>query len=212
MRILRLSAFFVFAIIECISAQGSQTTSNQQPSATQVPDKSPPQPQPAASPNQNSQTKKDQQLVTPAAKPFKFRFLPSKPAPDEKKLPTGFLDRGFRASVVPGAPDLKKSNPRQSSARPRLEILGEEGSQFLAGNPQGRSDRGIYAASGIPGARGICGSILSYNFSQAAAGEMPNLESVTTCTPSETVVPRRAHGRHSQPRGPQLIETLFRAQ
>jgi hypothetical protein len=53
---------------------------------------------------------------------------------------------------------------------------------------------------------GPCGSIVSYNFSQ---GEAPRLESVTTCTPSNTVVPRRARGKDTKPERPQLQKTGF---
>lgn len=49
-------------------------------------------------------------------------------------------------------------------------------------------------------------SIVSYNFSQ---GEAPKLESVTTCTPSTTVVTRRARGVEKKPQGPQLQKTAF---
>jgi len=57
-----------------------------------------------------------------------------------------------------------------------------------------------------PAGEAMCGSIVSYNFSQ---GEAPKLESVTTCTPSTTVVPRRARGEGMKPQGPQLQKTAF---
>jgi len=65
-------------------------------------------------------------------------------------------------------------------------------------------DRGIRLAPAAGEA--MCGSIVSYNFSQ---GEAPTLESVTTCTPATTVVTRRARGKDTKPQGPQLQKTVF---
>jgi hypothetical protein len=57
---------------------------------------------------------------------------------------------------------------------------------------RGDFDRGIYLGA----AGNICGSIVSYNFSQ---GENPELESITTCTPANRVTSKRARGRQPQP-------------
>jgi hypothetical protein len=210
MRLLRFSAFFVFAIVQCAFAQNTQPRPTQQPLAPHAPDKAEAQRQPATSPNQNSQTSKDQQPVTPpAAKPFKFKFLPSKPVPNDKKLPTGFLDRGFRASVV--SPEVQSLDDVAISLR-RHFVPVLEPQQLLGGNPKGQFDRGIYADDAIPGTGTICGSIVSYNFSQSARGEMPKLESVTTCTPAEKLAPRRARDPRSKPGAPQLMQSVFQLQ
>lgn len=59
-------------------------------------------------------------------------------------------------------------------------------------------DRGIYL-----GAAGkMCGCIVSYNFS---AGEDPQLESITTCTPANRVTSKRAQGRQSQPQSGRVL-------
>ena len=75
---------------------------------------------------------------------------------------------------------------------------------YLMQKPDTAFDEGIYA-----GARGnMCGAIVSYNFSQ---GMNPQLESVTTCTPSNAVVQQRARGRKpAQSNTPQLLQTDFR--
>jgi hypothetical protein len=65
-------------------------------------------------------------------------------------------------------------------------------------------DHGIYAES----TAGMCGAIVSYNFSP---GDNPRLESVTTCTPSDAVVPQRA--RQQTPLkspAPQVLHTDLR--
>jgi len=88
------------------------------------------------------------------------------------------------------------SSPQQgTSDQPQQKIRQHSSTDF---------DRGIRLkpASG----EATCGSIVSYNFSQ---GEAPKLESVTTCTPSTTVVPRRARGKDRQPQAPQLQKTGF---
>ena len=45
----------------------------------------------------------------------------------------------------------------------------------------------------------MCGSIVSYNFSP---GDNPQLESVTTCTPADAIVTRRAQGKEKKPPAP----------
>lgn len=59
-----------------------------------------------------------------------------------------------------------------------------------------RIDPGIRLRTG---AGNVCGSIVSYNFSP---GENPQLESVTTCTPADTVTTRRAWGKDKKPPAP----------
>jgi hypothetical protein len=64
-------------------------------------------------------------------------------------------------------------------------------------------DRGIFLDN--QSNSNACGTIVSYNFSP---GTNPRLESVTTCTPQQTVVTRRAHGEQQEkPLLPQLVQT-----
>jgi hypothetical protein len=65
--------------------------------------------------------------------------------------------------------------------------------------PQGDFDRGIYAMHLAPTGEEMCGSIMSYNFSE---GEHPQLESVTTCTSASTVKSLRARGKDKKPVAP----------
>jgi hypothetical protein len=213
MRILRFSAFFVVALLQYAFAQSTPPPPTQQPTAVQAPDKNQPQPPPPPS-NQPIANSKDQQPVLETPKHFKFEMVPAKPA--DKKLPTGTLDRGFRAFMVPGAPELQGSTEAANLLEPRfqrrMDQLSNQAEILLAGHPQGNLDRGIYARDGISGTGRFCGAIVSYNFSSAAPGEMPILKSVTTCTPSNAFVPRRARGRKARPGPPQLIETVLSAQ
>jgi hypothetical protein len=212
MRILRLSAFFVFAIVLCVSAQKTQPSPGQQPATAQSPDKNQPQPPPASS-TQNLQNAKDQQRPAETPKPFRFDFVPSKPAPADQKFPTGVLDRGFWVFVVPATPELKSSTLKADASQPASQKVrgrsGNKAEDVLVGDERGDFDRGIYLGRALGASGAVCGSIMSYNFSQAAPDEMPTLESVTTCTPSNKVVPRRARGRDSEPSTPLLMRTVL---
>lgn len=66
--------------------------------------------------------------------------------------------------------------------------------------PDGPLDPGIFLPR-LAGLNGACGSIVSYNFSQ---GEDPQLESVTTCTPSSAMATLRAKDKEDKPPAPQL--------
>jgi len=68
-------------------------------------------------------------------------------------------------------------------------------------SPGGSFDSGIYLQR--MAGTGMCGSIVSYNFSK---GENPILETVTTCTPSDVTTIRRAHGHDQKPTVPQFRE------
>lgn len=67
---------------------------------------------------------------------------------------------------------------------------------------QNQFDRGIFLRHGTGN---TCGSIVSYNFSP---GNNPQVESVTTCTPSDAVVTRNALGKDKKAPAPlfQLID------
>jgi hypothetical protein len=53
---------------------------------------------------------------------------------------------------------------------------------------------------------GACGSIVSYNFSQ---GENPQLESITTCTPSNALATLKANDKENKRLAPQLRKTDY---
>jgi hypothetical protein len=211
MRTLRFSAFLAVAIVPCASAQSTQPSPSQQPAAVQAPDKNQAQPQPAPSSNPAVPNNKDLQPVPQSPKEFKFKFSLPKREPADKKLPTGIIDRGFRASTVPGSGQQETQREGKFSlpfSQP-LDVTPFKVSNPLGGDPQGRLDRGIYASDGIGGTERFCGSIVSYNFSRGHRDELPVLESVTTCTPSNKVVPRRAQGENSRPAGPHLMQTVL---
>ena len=199
MRTLCFAAFLAVVLVQYAVSQATQPALTQQPAAVQAPEKGQPQPEPSTSSQQNSQMTKDHRPASRVPNQFKFNIVPKTP-PADKKLPTGTLDRGFRAF----APGLLP--PFQS--RRAIPIKDPDG--LLAGDQQRKFDQGIYAQSqSTPGTGSFCSSIVSYNFSRPAPGEMPKLESVTTCTPSTAVVPRRAQGHEAQPVRPQLQRTGF---
>ena len=82
--------------------------------------------------------------------------------------------------------------------------------RLLAGNGPRRDrgpgsfDDGIYLRQ-VDGAN-VCGAIVSYNFS---SGENPQLESVTTCTPTNAVRSMRARGKNKMPKRPQVVRVVF---
>jgi hypothetical protein len=67
-------------------------------------------------------------------------------------------------------------------------------------------DQGIFVKAAGPGSG--CGSIVSYNFS---TGENPQLQSVTTCTPSDAVTTQRTRSQdqNPKPQAPQLLKTDY---
>jgi hypothetical protein len=106
------------------------------------------------------------------------------------------------ASKLP--PDVFQ-NGLQEAAREHLKQLLAEQHEHEA--QRNNVDPGIYARQ-IDGAN-VCGAIVSYNFS---AGANPQLESVTTCTPSNAVTTQRARVRNPRPAGPQILKTTFQQQ
>jgi hypothetical protein len=74
--------------------------------------------------------------------------------------------------------------------------------------PQGSFDRGIYARNLAGAGDEMCGSIVSYNFSE---GENPRLESVTTCTSSSTIKALRTRGKNRKPVIPQFRTTALQS-
>jgi hypothetical protein len=137
---------------------------------------------PAASTAQNENSNS-----SPTLEYFKLRMIPQKPQRDEERVPIGSLDRGFFGTVQPGIIERKVVDPGQVAEDFRKEL-----------------DRGIRVH---PAGAGMCGSIVSYNFSPTAPGEVPHLESVTTCTPADKIVQRHAKNSGKKPNPPLFLKT-----
>ncbi len=124
---------------------------------------------------------------------------PDASVPSQQRPDDGAWRRPF---VVPIEP--KKSQtptllfPIQGSPKFRLRAYGNR-------SPNPNLDRGIFMPH--PSAGNGCGSIVSYNFSP---GDNPQLESITTCTPSDAVATRRAEGEGKKPSTPQIQKTVLR--
>jgi hypothetical protein len=119
-------------------------------------------------------------------------------------------DQGSAAAQTAPAPGATEPHTIFPAKPPRFQfpagkpsqnfrILGQLRRQLKPTPPQGDFDRGIYAMQLAPAGEEICGSIMSYNFSE---GEHPQLESVTTCTSASTVKSLRAHGKDKKPVAP----------
>jgi len=92
----------------------------------------------------------------------------------------------------------------QNPAQPKHPVTQAQprAAQASAQNPA--PDGGIYLQH-VDGAN-MCASIMSYNFSP---GDNPQLESVTTCTPTDTQATKRARVPRPAPSGPQLLQTVL---
>jgi hypothetical protein len=168
------------------SAQGQQSQPQTPPAAESVPASSPATaPQPGSEQGQS---------------PGRIKVVPAKP---QQKAPQNPDDRLLIKDAFKVSPEVL-----QRALRERVEGMRRQ--QLVAGNPPepndpaGSLDRGIYARQ-VDGAN-VCGAIVSYNFS---VGADPQLESVTTCTPSNAVVSKRAGVPRGKPAGPQLLQTVY---
>jgi hypothetical protein len=117
-------------------------------------------------------------------------------------------DQGSAASqTAPGATEpytIFPATPPRFQFRARkpshdFQVLGQLRRRLKPTPPQGDFDRGIYAMQLATGGLEVCGSIMSYNFSE---GEHPQLESVTTCTSASTIKSLRARGKDKKPVAP----------
>jgi len=100
-------------------------------------------------------------------------------------------------TILPGNPPRFQFPARKPSRD--FQILGQSRRPLKPTPPQGEFDRGIYAMRLAPAGEEMCGSIMSYNFSE---GEHPQLESVTTCTSASTIKSLRARGKDKKPVAP----------
>lgn len=99
-------------------------------------------------------------------------------------------------TAQPQLPHLQYHPSWSQTSQPDIPRFHYQSRHALPAYPgfsqRGDFDRGIYL-----GAAGkMCGCIVSYNFS---AGEDPQLESITTCTPANRVTSKRTRGRQPQP-------------
>jgi len=183
MRDLRFSAFLMIAVLS--SAGWTQTTKPSTTQQLQLPEGKQAQGQtPAPTTPAGPSAENEQSKESPTLRRFKVKVVPQKARRHEKEIPIGSFDRGLRAAIQLGKRNMV--DPVQVAEDFRKEM-----------------DRGIRLS---PGA-GMCGSIVSYNFSPSALGEVPHLESVTTCTPADKVVQRRAQNPGRKPSPPQLLKT-----
>jgi hypothetical protein len=99
--------------------------------------------------------------------------------------PQHVLGEDFAVQNVPAQTAPKQEAPPQSAppqSAPGRQNDPSEGTPRLRALPQALFDKGIYGArNALTGSDG-CFAIQSYNFSKAAPGKMPQLESITTCT------------------------------
>jgi hypothetical protein len=134
-----------------------------------------------------------------------------KPAPTQK---ASMQSAAQNAMTANGAPQtaLQQDGTGQNaqtdapdSQRNRWLALGQIAPAPKPGmkynRPQMSFDKGIYAGRNTMTGDRACLAIQSYNFSEAAPGRMPKLESITTCT--SVVQPlmrnaRRPGGQHQQ--------------
>ena len=125
-------------------------------------------------------------------------------APDASATSQQNADDGAwrRPFVVPIAPKESQAPtllfPIQGPPKVRQRGNGNR-------SPNPNLDRGIFLPHSSAG--NSCASIVSYNFSP---GDNPQLESITTCTPSGTVATRRAEGQGKKPPTPQIQKTVLR--
>lgn len=133
-----------------------------------------PAPLPSAAQNGSSNS-------SPTLEYFKLKTIPQKLQRNETRTRIRSLDREFVGTIQPRIVERTVVDPVQVAADFRKEL-----------------DRGIRVH---PAGAGMCGSIVSYNFSPTAPGEVPHLESVTTCTPADKIVQRHAKnpGRKQSP-------------
>jgi flagellar motor protein MotB len=204
-RLLRPS--FVLLFLTCLIslhsfAQNAQAAPQSQPAPQQPAQAEPESPAeeqaPAASPTAAPQPAEDKD------RPFKIKIVPQKP--QQKPLKT--LDDRVLIKDAQGIPlgmreQLEKAT--QKALQEAMERNSVQPYHLLGDNQPGSFDRGIYARQ-VDGAN-VCGSIMSYNFS---LGANPQLESVTTCTPSNAVTSKRAGVPDKKPEGPHVLQAVER--
>lgn len=184
---LRFVAFlFSFATLLWVSALGQTSQGPTTPTAPPAGVTTQSSPPPNAAPDTSSMP--SAQSTGVATWP-RFKLVP--PRQDRstvpkrlKHLPDGPLIPGV---TVQRLADRDQPQPAQGVTPPKRSI-----------------DPGIYPK--FAGLGRVCGSIVSYNFSP---GDNPQLESITTCTPSDAVETRRAEDQGKRLSIPQIQRTVL---
>lgn len=191
--------FFLTCLISLHSfAQNTQAAPQSQP-APQQPAQAQPQP-PAEEPAPAASPTAAPQPAEGKDRPFKIKVVPQKP--QQKPLKT--LDDRVLIKDAQGIPLGMREQLQKAVQKAVQEAVERDSLQpyhLLGENHPGGFDRGIYARQ-ADGAN-VCGSIVSYNFS---LGANPQLESVTTCTPSNAVTSKRARVPNKKPEGPRVLQ------
>jgi hypothetical protein len=136
--------------------------------------------------------------------PFKIKIVPAKPEQKTPHVPDDRLLIKNAQQIPPEVFQQQLEKAMQKALREAMERDSFQPRYLLADDQPGSFDRGIYARQ-TDGAN-VCGAIVSYNFS---AGNNPQLESVTTCTPSNAVTTQRARASKPKPARPQVLKTVF---
>lgn len=191
--------FFLTCLISLHSfAQNAQAAPQSQP-APQQPAQAQPQPPaeeqaPAASPTAAPQPAEDK------GRPFKIKVVPQKP----QQKPPKTLDDRVLIKDAQGIPLGMREELEKATRKALQEAMERDSLQpyhLLGDNQPGSFDHGIYVRQ-VDGAN-VCGSIVSYNFS---LGANPQLESVTTCTPTNAVTSKRARVPNKKPEEPRVLQ------
>jgi hypothetical protein len=183
-------------------AQNAQTAPQSQPDPQQ-PAQAQPQP-PAEEQAPASSSTATSQPASDKDRRFKIKIVPQKPQQKPPKTPD---DRFFikDAQGIPLGMREQVEKAMQKALQEAMERDSVQPYHLLGENQPGSFDRGIYARQ-VDGAN-VCGSIMSYNFS---LGANPQLESVTTCTPSNAVTSKRARVPDKKPEGPHVLQAVER--
>lgn len=156
---------------------------------------------PSTAPAQSQQTPAPTKTTPETDRPFRMAIiLPSKPAAKPSQIPDDLVIFKDPSKLPPEA----GQKALQEAARQRPKLLAEN---LQREGQRGSLDSGIYVRQ-VDGAT-VCGAIVSYNFS---AGDNPQLQSVTTCTPNNAVNSQRARVRNPKPAGPQVLRTVYQEQ
>jgi hypothetical protein len=206
-RLLNLSCavLFVFFLVNayCL-AQSMQATqpeqaTSQQAAQSQSQDPSGSEPGQGSSPAAKPPAAQDQE------KPFRRTIIvPPRQQLKAPQTPNDLLLFRDAQQLSPEAQE-KLQKAMQRALQEAVEKDSRQPYRLLGENQPGGFDRGIYVRQ-VDGAN-VCGSIVSYNFS---AGTNPQLESVTTCTPSNAVASKRARVPNNKPEGPRVLQTAER--
>lgn len=129
-----------------------------------------------------------------SANPGPSQASPAQIAPQEPGT-------GFIRNPLVQAPGASTTDPKMAEAMKRAEAQAREAlKRHMGANSLVFSDSGIYAKNDS----NMCGTIVSYNFSQGAD---PHLENVTTCTPSKGLKTQLVERDHEKAPTPALVLT-----